>query len=133
MKSKRIIFLRLRKNGYYYSILMVALMYPIMLYPRIYGVDTFTYIWMAQAIRNGALTSEKTWLIHPTSYFGYYPFSHTPIGVPLFLAFLISLIEFLTCSIYGLIEAILIFNILDNTIFFITKIIIMIMMMDYLS
>ena len=94
---------------YYLALVLVAISIPIIHYPRIYGVDTFQYIWMANAVRNGALISENTWLIHPASYFGYYPFSHAPIGVPVFLAFLISLLNIFS---FGITEAILAFNII---------------------
>ncbi len=94
---------------YYLALVLVAISIPIIHYPRIYGVDTFQYIWMANAVRNGALISENTWLIHPASYFGYYPFSHAPIGVPVFLAFLISLLNIFS---FGITEAILVFNII---------------------
>lgn len=109
---KQLKFEHIKKNIYYYALILISISYTIVLYPTIYGVDTFNYIWMAQALRNGALTSERTWLIHPTSYFGYYPFSHTPIGIPLFLAFLMSIIEFLSFGIYGLTEVILFYNII---------------------
>ena len=78
-------------------------------YPRIYGKDGFEVMWMANALREGALFSDNTWLIHPTSYFGYYPFSHRAVGVPMFLAFLISLLNFFS---FGITEAILAFDIL---------------------
>jgi hypothetical protein len=67
---------------------------------------------MANALRDGALFSDNTWLIHPASYFGYFPFSHRAIGVPMFLAFLISLLDFISFGIFGLAEVILTFNII---------------------
>jgi len=69
-------------------------------------------MWMANALRDGALFSDNTWLISPFSYFGYYPFSFRAIGVPLFLAFLISLLNFLSFGIFGITEAILAFDII---------------------
>ncbi len=100
----------IKKASLYYLVLvLVAIIIPIIHYPRIYGVDAFQYMWMANAFRNGALFSENTWLIHPASYFGYYPFSHAPIGVPIFLALLISLLNIFS---FGITEAILAFNII---------------------
>ncbi|KKM67765.1 hypothetical protein LCGC14_1467800, partial [marine sediment metagenome] len=94
---------------YYLALVIVAIIIPIIHYPRIYGVDAFGLIWMSNALRNGVLFSENTWLIHPASYFGYYPFSHVPIGIPIFLALLISLLNIFS---FGITEAILAFNIL---------------------
>jgi len=103
----------IKKTGFYYFVLvLVVIIIPIIHYPRIYGVDAFQVIWMANALREGALFSDNTWLIHPASYFGYYPFSHRAIGVPMFLAFLISLLNFFSFGILGLTEAILAFNII---------------------
>ncbi|KKL80054.1 hypothetical protein LCGC14_2008640, partial [marine sediment metagenome] len=103
----------IKKASLYYLVLvLVAIIIPIIHYPRIYGVDSFQVIWMSNALRDGALFSDNTWLIHPASYFGYYPFSHRAIGVPMFLAFLISLLNFFSFGIFGLTEAILAFNIL---------------------
>ncbi|KKK61111.1 hypothetical protein LCGC14_3017600, partial [marine sediment metagenome] len=98
-----------KTNLYYLVLVLVAIIIPIIHYPRIYGVDAFQYIWMTNAVRNGALISENTWLIHPASYFGYYPFSHAPIGVPIFLALLTSLMNIFS---YGITETILAFNII---------------------
>ncbi len=97
---------------YYLILLILAIIIPFLYYPYIYGVDAFELIWMTNAIKEGALFSENTWLIHPTSYFGYYPFSHRAIGVPMFLAFLISLLNFFSFGLFGLTEAILAFNII---------------------
>ena len=103
----------IKKTSLYYLVLvLVAIIIPITHYPRIYGVDAFQVIWMANAFRDGVLFSDNTWLIHPASYFGYYPFSHRAIGVPMFLAFLISLLNFFSFGIFGLTEAILTFNII---------------------
>ncbi len=103
----------IKKTSLYYLVLvLVAIIIPIIHYTRIYGVDAFQVIWMANALREGALISDNTWLIHPTSYFGYYPFSHRAIGVPIFLAFLISLLNLFSFGIFGLTEAILVFNII---------------------
>jgi len=99
-------------NLYYLVLVLVAILIPIIHYPRIYGVDAFQVIWMANALRDGALFSENTWLIHPASYFGYYPFSHRAIGVPIFLAFLTSFINFISFGIFGLTEAILTYDII---------------------
>ena len=97
---------------YYYGLVLFAILILISHYPHIYGVDAFQVMWMANALREGALFSDNTWLIHPTSYFGYYPFSHRAIGVPMFLAFLISLLNFFSFGIFGITEAILAFNII---------------------
>ena len=103
----------IKKTGFYYFVLvLVVIIIPIIHYPRIYGVDAFQVIWMANALRDGALFSDNTWLIHPASYFGYYPFSHRAIGVPMFLACLISLLNFFSFGIFGLTEAILAFDII---------------------
>ncbi|NPD89338.1 MAG: hypothetical protein HGN29_11480 [Asgard group archaeon] len=67
--------------------------------PYIYGYDGFEVIWMAFAINNGALVSDHTWLIHPLSYFGFYPFSQYPIALPLLLAGLLSINISLSVSI----------------------------------
>ena len=97
---------------YYFLLVLLSIILLLTHYPRIYGVDAFGYMWMAKAVRNGALFSENTWLIHPASFFGYYPFSHTPIGVPIFLALLLSLLNIFSFGIFGLTEAILAFNII---------------------
>ena len=97
---------------YYYILILAAIIILLANYPRLYGVDAFEYMWMANALKNGALFSNNTWLISPFSYFGYYPFSHAPIGVPMFLAFLISLLNFFSFGIFGITEAILAFDII---------------------
>ena len=103
----------IKKTSLFYLVLvLVAIIFPLTTYPRIYGVDAFQVMWMTNALRNGALFSEKTWLISPFSYFGYYSFSHVPIGVPMFLAFLINLLNFFSFGILGITEAILAFNII---------------------
>ena len=94
---------------YYFLLVLLVISFPIFIYPRIYGADAFQYIWMANTVRNGALFSENTWLIHPASYFGHYPFLYTPIGIPTFLALLISLLNMFS---FGITEAILAFNII---------------------
>ena len=102
--------IKLKKRSLYYILLVsLVILFPLTHYPRIYGVDAFEYMWMANALRNGALFSDNTWLIHLTSYFGYYPFSYTPIGVPMFLAFIINL---LTIFSFGITEAILVLDII---------------------
>ncbi len=101
-----------KTNMYYLTLVLVAIIFPITTYPRLYGADSFQLIWMANALREGVLFSENTWLIHPTSYFGMYPFSHRAIGVPMFLAFLISILNFFSSGIFGLTEAVLFFNII---------------------
>ena len=101
-----------KTNFYYFLLVLVAIIFPLTYYPSIYGVDAFQVIWMANALRDGALFSDNTWLIHPASYFGYYPFSHRAIGVPMFLACLISLLNFFSFGIFGLTEAILAFDII---------------------
>ena len=103
----------IKKPGiYYFLLVLVAIIFPLTTYPRIYGVDSFQVIWMANALREGALFSDNTWLIHLASYFGYYPFSHRAIGVPMFLAFLISLLDFFSFGIFGLTQAVLAFDII---------------------
>jgi len=111
--SYKFININIQKTSLYYLVLvLVAIIFPLTYYPRIYGIDGFQVIWMANALREGVLFSDNTWLIHPTSYFGYYPFSHRAIGVPIFLAFLISLLNFFSLGIFGITEAILAFNII---------------------
>jgi len=111
--SYKFININIQKTSLYYLVLvLVAIIFPLTYYPRIYGKDGFQVIWMANALREGVLFSDNTWLIHPTSYFGYYPFSHRAIGVPIFLAFLISLLNFFSLGIFGITEAILAFNII---------------------
>jgi len=97
---------------YYYILILAAIIILLANYPRLHGVDAFQHMWMAKALQDGALFSNNTWLIHPTSYFGYYPFSWVPIGVPMFLAFLMSLLNFLSFGVFGLPEAVLVFNII---------------------
>ncbi len=103
----------IKKPSLYYLVLvLVAIIIPLTTYPLIYGVDTFQLMWMANALKEGALFSDNTWLISPFSYFGYYPFSHRAIGVPMFFAFLMSLLEFLSFGVFGITEAVLMFNII---------------------
>ena len=103
----------IKKTSLYYLVLvLVAIIIPLATYPFIYGVDAFQVMWMANALRDGALFSDNTWLIHPTSYFGYYPFSFRAIGVPMFLAFLMSFLEYVSFGIFGITETILAFDIL---------------------
>jgi len=103
----------IKKNSLYYLVLvLVAIIIPLTTYPLIYGVDAFQIMWMANALRDGALFSDNTWLIHPTSYFGYYPFSFRAIGVPMFLAFLMSFLELVSFGVFGMTEAILAFDII---------------------
>ncbi len=97
---------------YYYILILAAIIILLANYPRMYGVDAFQVMWMAKALQDGALISDKTWLISPFSYFGYYPFSHRAIGVPMILAFLMSLLDFLSFGTFGLTEAVLVFNII---------------------
>jgi len=101
-----------KTNFYYLFLVLVAIIILLTTYPRIYGVDAFEVMWMANALRDGALFSNNTWLIHPTSYFGYYPFSHRAIGVPMFLAFLMTILEFVSFGAFGITEAILAFDII---------------------
>ena len=101
-----------KTNLYYLVLVLVAIIIPLTTYPLIYGVDAFQIMWMANALRDGALFSENTWLISPFSYFGYYPFSFRPIGVPMFLAFLMSFLEFASFGVFGITEAILAFDII---------------------
>ncbi len=105
----------------YYCLVLFALIILISHYPNIYGTDDFQVMWMANALRDGALFSKNTWLIHPTSYFGLYPFSHRAIGVPLILAFLSGFVEFISLGIFGLTEAILVFDIILILIIFKTS------------
>ncbi len=101
-----------KPNFYYFLLVLVAIIFPLTYYPRIYGTDGFQVIWMTNALREGALFSDNTWLISPFSYFGFYPYSHRAIGVPMFLAFLIGLLNFFSLGNFGLTEAILTFNII---------------------
>jgi len=108
-------FLRLtikKTRLYYFLLVLVAILFPLTYYPRIYGTDGFQVIWMANVLREGALFSDNTWLISPFSYFGVYPFSHRAIGVPMFLAFLVSFLNFFSFGIFGMTEAILAYNII---------------------
>jgi len=102
-----------KKPGFYYFLLVfLAILFPLIHYPTIYGKDAFQVIWMANALQDGALFSENSWLIHPLSYFGYYPFSHRAIGVPMFLAFIMSVLELISFGIFGISESILILDII---------------------
>jgi len=58
-------------------------------YPN--GHDSFEVLWVAQAIVNGALQSDYSWLISPFSFLGFYPFSHYPIGTALFLSIFLGI------------------------------------------
>lgn len=98
------------KNIQFFILIFFIFLIPILEFPRIYGKDFFQVIWMANALRNGALFSENTWLINPLSYFGYYPFSHRSIGIPLVLAFITSFIKLISFDIMGISEAILLFD-----------------------
>ncbi|MGV9205476.1 MAG: hypothetical protein ACOC44_15810 [Promethearchaeia archaeon] len=97
---------------YYIIIIAIALAFIVYHYPSMYGVDAFQVMWMGHAIKHGALFSEQTWLIHPASPFGFYPFSHRAIGIPIVLAFFMTLIEILSFGLWGLPETILLFNII---------------------
>ena len=111
--SYRLKNLTIKKTSlYYYILILAAIIILLANYPRLYGVDSFQVMWMAKALQDGALFSDNTWLIHPTSYFGYYPFSFRAIGVPMILAFLMSLLDFLSFGTFGLPEAVLVFNII---------------------
>ena len=103
---------------YYLILLILAIIIPCLYYPNIYGVDAFEVIWMANAIKEGALFSENTWLIHPTSYFGYYPFSHRAIGIPLIIAYLLSFLNLISIGIFGISEVILVYNIILIIVFY---------------
>jgi len=105
-------FLIKKNNVYYYFLVLIPIVTLINHYPNIYGKDAFQVIWIANAFREGALFSPNTWLISPFSYFGYFPFSHWPVGVPMVLAFLISLFNFISFGFLGIYEAILVLNIL---------------------
>ena len=96
---------------YYLLIIFLAILFPLLHYPNIYGKDAFQVIWMGNALKDGALFSKNSWLIHPLSYFGYYPFSHRAIGVPLFLAFIMSVLNFISFGVFGIFESVLILNI----------------------
>ncbi len=111
--SYNFLHIAIKKTNLYYLILVVMVIIILLThYPRIYGKDAFQVMWMANALREGALFSENTWLISPFSYFGYYSFSHRAIAVPLFLAFLMSLLSFFSFGIFGITEAILALNII---------------------
>jgi len=97
---------------YYFLLVLLAILFPLIHYPTIYGKDAFQVIWMANALQDGALFSENSWLIHPLSYFGYYPFSHRAIGVPIFLAFIMSVMNFISFGIFGISESILVLDII---------------------
>ena len=78
---------------------LVSILIRIPKIPHIYGYDGFEIIWMAYAIKNGALIGQQTWLIHPLSYLGFYPFSQYPIGLPLILAAFLAIGIPLTISL----------------------------------
>lgn len=78
---------------------LVSILIRIPKIPHIYGYDGFEIIWMAHAIKNGALIGQQTWLIHPLSYLGFYPFSQYPIGLPLILAAFLAIGIPLTVSL----------------------------------
>ena len=81
----------------YICILILAFSFPISLYPNIYGDDGMVLIWMAKAIKKGALfSSTDTWLISPMSYLGFYPYSHYPVGIPILLAIIFWVFEILS-------------------------------------
>lgn len=101
------------RNRLYNLTLVLFLVFLIIShYPTIYGKDAFQVIWMANALKNGALFSENSWLISPLSYFGYFPFSHWPVGVPMVLAFLMAILEFVSLGVFGIAETIMIFDII---------------------
>lgn len=99
-------------NFYYYGLILFLIFYLLIQYPRIYGIEEFHVIWVANSLREGALISENSWLISPFSYFGLYPYSNVPIGIPMILAGLISLLDFFSLGSLGISEAILIFNVI---------------------
>jgi hypothetical protein len=83
----------------YFFLFLISISISIYYYPRVFGTDDFQLIWAAYAIKNGALFSEKTWLISFFSYLGFYPFSHRPIGTPTVLAGLIIIFEAMSLGI----------------------------------
>lgn len=84
----------------YFLIIITSLIIRIPQKFQIHGDDSFEVIWMAQAIKEGALFSENSWIIHFLSIFGIYPYSHYPIGIPLvFSLFLIIGIP-ITASVF---------------------------------
>lgn len=98
------------KNNYVYGIISIlAILFPITYYPMIQGTDAFQILWMAQAIKEGALFSQPTWLISIFSYFGYYPFSHRAVGVPIILCLLLIMLEIISL---GIEEAVLLYCII---------------------
>lgn len=115
IKNKIYLWFRSKENLYYLFVFTIGFIIQIINYPKIYGVDAFDLIWMAQAINEGALFSSNTWLIHPLSYLGYYPFSHRAIGVPLILALITLIIKPLSL---GITEAIFIFNMILQILLF---------------
>ena len=71
--------------------LIVSIIIRISITFKYMGFDTYEIYWMANAIRDGALnTSNDTWLVNILSYFGFFPFSHYPIGVPLLFSLILS-------------------------------------------
>ncbi len=101
-----------KKRLYYFLLVLIAIIFPLIHYPTIYGKDAFQVIWMANALQDGALFSENSWLIHPLSYFGYYPFSHRAIGLPIFLAFIMTALNLISFGIFGISESILVLDII---------------------
>ena len=93
----------LKKYSRYFFPIVIGIISILIRIPRtsfIYGYDAFEVLWMGAAIKNGALVSSQTWLIHPLSYFGFYSFSQYPIGLPLLLSAFLSMNFSLSASIY---------------------------------
>lgn len=74
----------LKCRHFWFLLIIYATLIP--RFSNVAGNDGFEILWMAKALANG-LSSSNTWLIHPLSFFGFYPFSFYPIGYP----FIISL------------------------------------------
>ena len=78
------------ENIFFYIILILGAIILIPREPEIVGSDTFEIIWMAKAIVFG---EGAKWFIHPLSFFGFYPFSFYPIGLPAIIAFLLLIFK----------------------------------------
>jgi len=73
----------LKCRHFWFLLIIYATLIP--RYPNIAGNDSFEILWMAKALVYG-LSNTNTWLIHPLSFFGFYPFSFYPILYPFIIS-----------------------------------------------
>lgn len=106
MKKKN--FKQFLKNYIFHIITFIIII--LFKYPTLYGVDSFEIIWMSNVFYKYGLYFQNTWLFNLLSYLGYYPFSHRPVGLPLIIALLMKITNFITLGEFGLTEVILIYN-----------------------